>query len=182
MQEISLNILDLSQNSISAGATLVEISVEENTNVETLTVSIKDNGCGMTPEQVKSVSDPFYTTRTTRKVGLGVPFFKMAAEMSGGNFEIKSKVGAGTKVTGVFGLNNIDRMPLGDLNGTISTLVYCNPEVDFVYLRSRNDRNFTFDTREIRKTLGGCVPLNAPEVSQWIRGFLSDGEKEVIGE
>ena len=148
MQEISLNILDLAQNSISAKATLIEISVSEKPDDDTLTVTITDNGCGMSQQQLKAVTDPFYTTRTTRKVGLGVPFFKMAAEMSGGSFGIDSKIGAGTCVRGVFGLSNIDRMPLGDINGTIAALIYCNPEIDFVYTRARGDKSFTLDTRE----------------------------------
>jgi hypothetical protein len=180
MQEISLNILDLAQNSISAGATLIEISVEENLDEDILTVTIKDNGSGMSPDQLCAVTDPFYTTRTTRKVGLGVPFFKMAAEMSGGSFEIDSKIGLGTYVCGAFGLTNIDRMPIGDVNSTVATLVYCNPELDFVYKRSRGVRSFNFDTREARAVLGD-VPLNANEVILWIKEFLSEGEKEVAG-
>jgi anti-sigma regulatory factor (Ser/Thr protein kinase) len=180
MQEISLNILDLAQNSISAGATLIEISVEENMAEDKLTVTIIDNGSGMTPEQLCAVTDPFYTTRTTRKVGLGVPFFKMAAEMSGGRFEINSKIGFGTSVCGVFGLTNIDRMPIGDVNSTVTTLIYCNPELDFVYKRSHDGKSFTFDTREARIVLGD-VPLNANEVTLWIKEFLSEGEKEVTG-
>ena len=92
MQELSLNVLDVAQNSISAGASLIEISVTESTAEHSLTVMIKDNGCGMTPEQVRNVTDPFYTTRTTRKVGLGVPLFKMACEMTGGSFTIDSVV------------------------------------------------------------------------------------------
>lgn len=180
MQEISLNILDLAQNSISAKATLIEISVDERQDDDTLTVTIKDNGKGMSPQQVGAVTDPFFTTRTTRKVGLGVPFFKMAAEMSGGSFGIESEVGAGTCVRGVFGLSNIDRMPLGDINGTIATLIYCNPELDFVYTRSCGGKSFALDTREVRAVLGG-VALNANEVTLWIKDYLSEGENEVHG-
>lgn len=178
MQEISLNILDLAQNSISAGADLVEISVDESPDDDTLTVTIKDNGRGMSPEQLKAVTDPFYTTRTTRKVGLGVPFFKMAAEMSGGNFSIVSKKGEGTCVRGVFGLSNIDRMPLGDINGTIAMLIYCNPLLDFVYNRSRSAKSFTLDTREVRSVLGG-VALNTNEVTVWLKDFLCENENEI---
>ena len=180
MQEISLNILDLAQNSISAKATLIEISVDERQDGDTLTVTIKDNGKGMSPPQVGAVTDPFFTTRTTRKVGLGVPFFKMAAEMSDGSFDIESEVGAGTCVCGVFGLSNIDRMPLGDINGTIATLIYCNPELDFVYTRSCGGKSFALDTREVRAVLGG-VALNANEVTLWIKDYLSEGENEVHG-
>ena len=178
MQEISLNILDIAQNSISAGANLIEISVEEKSAEDTLTVTIKDNGKGMSPEQLKAVTDPFYTTRTTRKVGLGVPFFKMSAEMSGGSFEIVSELGVGTKVCGIFGLSNIDRMPLGDVNGTVSALIYCNPSLDFVFRRSRDEKSFIFDTRSARNLLGE-VPLNVNEVTVFIKEFLSEGEKEI---
>lgn len=178
MIEISLNILDIAQNSISAKASLIEITVDENPKKDTLTVTIKDNGSGMSQEKLNAVTDPFYTTRTTRKVGLGVPFFKMSAEMSGGSFDIKSTVGRGTCVCGVFGLTNIDRMPLGDINGTISALIYCNPDIDFVYRRVNADKNFVLDTREVRKVLGE-VPLNANEVTLWIKDFLREGENEV---
>jgi hypothetical protein len=180
MQEISLNILDLAQNSISAMATLIEISVDERPDEDILTVTIKDNGKGMSPQQLKAVTDPFYTTRTTRKVGLGVPFFKMAAEMSGGSFNIDSKIGEGTCVRGSFGLSNIDRMPLGDINETIATLIYCNPELDFVYTRSRGEKSFVLDTREARTVLNG-VALNTNEVTVWIKEYLNEGENDVCG-
>lgn len=178
MQEISLNIIDLAQNSIAAKANLIEISVEESHKDDTLTVTIVDNGSGMSQEQLKSVTDPFYTTRTTRKVGLGVPFFKMAAEMSGGSFEISSEPGKGTRICGVFGLSHIDRMPLGDINETISMLIYCNPDIDFVYKRRRDEKSFTLDTRELRKVLQG-VALNTNEVILWIKDFLREGEAEI---
>lgn len=179
MQEISLNIMDLSQNSIAAGATLIAISVCENPEKDILTVEIADNGKGMTKEQLEAAADPFYTTRTTRKVGLGVPFFKMAAEMSGGNFEINSEVGKGTSIRGIFGLSNIDRMPLGNVNETIAMLIYCNPDIDFVYTRKRGAKGFILDTRELRKVLGG-VPLNTNDVLIWIKDFLSESESEIL--
>ncbi|HEX3025998.1 MAG TPA: ATP-binding protein [Clostridia bacterium] len=178
MQEISLNILDIAQNSVSAGASLIEITVDEQPGPDSLIVTIRDNGKGMTPEQVEAVTDPFYTTRTTRKVGLGVPFFKMAAEMSGGSFSIRSKVGEGTVVCGKFGLSNIDRMPIGDVNATILTLITCNPGLDFVYTRRKGGGEFILDTREVRNVLGE-VPLNNGEVTLWIRDFLREGEAEV---
>lgn len=180
MQEISLNILDLAQNSITAGATLINIDVIEDPAADTLSVELRDNGRGMTRQQVGSVTDPFYTTRTTRKVGLGIPFFKMAAEMSGGSFSIDSEPGAGTRVKGVFGLSNIDRMPLGDMCGTMTTLIGCNPAIDFVYTRARGEKQFTLDTREMRRILGG-VALDGPEVIEFVREFLSENEKEITG-
>lgn len=131
MPEISLNILDVAENSTRAGASLVEITVDADTVSDRLTIVIKDNGCGMTREQVSQVTDPFFTSRTTRKVGLGVPFFKYAAESTGGSFSIESRLGEGTEVTAVFVLSHIDRMPLGDITSTIHTLMYTTPKQIF---------------------------------------------------
>ena len=178
MPEISLNILDVAENSVKAKASLIEISVEVNTAADTLTVIIKDDGCGMNDEQLAKVTDPFYTTRTTRKVGLGVPFFKLAALQSGGSFDITSKEGQGTTVTAVFGLTNIDRMPLGDMTSTIHTLVTFNEKNDFLYKYSIDDRTFKLDTREFREILGG-VSFTEPDVSAYIKEYLAENEKEV---
>lgn len=178
MQEISLNILDMAQNSVAAGATLVEIDVEENPAADTLLVRIRDNGRGMDKAQLARVTDPFYTTRTTRKVGLGVPLFKMAAEMAGGSFTITSKPGRGTEAVATFGLSNIDRMPLGDMASTILALIAGSPDIDFVYRRRRGMANFTLDTREVRKIMAG-LPANAPEVTAFLREFLIENEKEL---
>ncbi len=178
LPEISLNILDIAQNSISAGASLTEITVDINPSEDMLTVIIKDNGCGMTEEQVKNVTDPFYTTRKTRKIGLGVPFFKMAAESTGGHFSIKSEVGAGTTVTAVFGLSHLDRMPVGDMTFTIHSLITLNCEIDFLYIYKVGEKSFTLDTREFREVLGG-VPFNVPDVSDYIKEYLSENKAEV---
>lgn len=175
MQELSLNVLDIAQNSVKAKATLIEIGVCENTEKDTMVITVKDNGCGMTDEQIKSVTDPFYTTRTTRRVGLGVPFFKMAAEMTGGSFNISSQVGKGTQVTAVFGLSHIDRMPLGDINATICSLIQCNPDIDFVYTHKRDENEFVLDTREFRTVLEG-VPLSEPEVIAFISQFIDEND------
>jgi len=178
LPEISLNILDVAQNSIRAGSKLTCISVDIDTAADTLCVVIKDNGCGMTSEQVQRVTDPFFTTRTTRKIGLGVPFFKMAAENTGGSFSIESEVGKGTVVTASFGLSHIDRMPLGDMTFTIHSLVTLNCDIDFVYRYSVDRRSFTLDTREFREILGG-VPFDTPEVSAYIKEYLEENRAEV---
>lgn len=178
MQEISLHILDIAQNSIAARATLVGITVEERPAEDLLRVAVSDNGGGMTPGQLAAVTDPFYTTRKTRKVGLGVPLFKMAAEMAGGTFHIASNKGEGTEVEATFQLDNIDRMPLGDIGATIGLLISCNPEVDFVYRRAVGEKQFTLDTREVRRILRGA-PINAPEVTQFIGDFLRENESEL---
>lgn len=180
MTEISLNVLDVAENSTRAGASLVSITVAVDTAGDTLTIVIEDDGCGMTPEQVAHVTDPFFTTRKTRKVGLGIPFFKYAAESTGGSFTIDSKPGKGTTVTAVFGLSHIDRMPLGDMNSTIETLITCHLDTDFLYTYRYNDASFELDTREFRAILGD-IPFDAPEVSAYIREYLTENKLETDG-
>lgn len=180
MTEISLNVLDVANNSISAKASLIEITVCVNRSTDKLTITIVDNGCGMTQEQISHVEDPFYTTRTTRKVGLGVPFFKLAALSTGGNFQITSEPGIGTKVIAVFGLSHIDRMPLGDMCSTIRTLITMNAQIDFIYIYEFDGNLFQLDTREFREILGD-IPFQAPEVSAYIKEYLEENQKEVDG-
>ena len=180
LPEISLNVLDVSENSTRAGATLVEIRVAASQADDTLTIVIADNGCGMTPEQVSRVTDPFFTTRTTRKVGLGIPCFKYAAESTGGSFRIESEPGKGTTVTAVFGLSHIDRMPLGDMNATIHNLIVYHPDTDFCYTYEYDGKSFTLDTREFREILGD-IPLNSPEVSSYISDYLTENKLETDG-
>lgn len=180
LPEISLNILDIAQNSIRAEADLIEIGVLIDRKADTLTVIINDNGCGMTKEQIAHVEDPFFTTRSTRKIGLGVPFFKMSAIITGGSFEITSEVKVGTKVKAVFVLSHIDRMPLGDINSTIHTLVTYNTNIDFVYTYEFDGESFVLDTRQMREILGG-VPLDSPEVSEYIKEYLDENKKEADG-
>lgn len=173
MRELSLNILDIAQNSISAGASLITIEVSENTTDNTLLIGIYDNGKGMSEEQVKSVIDPFFTTRTTRKVGMGIPLFKMAAEQTGGSLEIKSELGVGTEVKAYFKTDSVDFTPLGDVASTIQMLITMNTDRDFVYKHSVNDKEFVCDTREIKEILGD-VPLDTYEVSQWLKDFITE--------
>ena len=177
MPEIAMSVLDIAQNSVRAEASLIEIDIAADQAADTLTVTIIDNGCGMTPEQVAHVEDPFFTTRTTRRVGLGVPFFKQAALATGGSFHIDSQVGTGTTVTAVFVLSSIDRMPLGDINGVIHTLIHYNPDLDVLYRYRVDERRFELDTRQFREILGG-VPLDTPDVSQYIREYLSENKRE----
>ena len=174
MRELSLNVLDIAQNSIVAGATLITLSVIEDTESDRLTLVIADNGRGMTSEQLEQVRDPFYTTRSTRKVGMGVPLFRMAAEMAGGELTIQSTIGQGTVVTATFGLTHIDRMPLGDMAGTVSTLIRLNPHLDFVYRHKVDDRSFELDTRALREVLDD-VPLSEPDVMEWIDANMAEG-------
>lgn len=173
MRELSLHVLDIVQNSITAGATLVAIGVQEDTGSDSLVIRIEDNGRGMTSEQLQKVQDPFYTTRTTRKVGMGIPLFRMAAQMAGGDLEIASLPGEGTCVTASFGLSHIDRMPLGDMRDTMLTLIRLNPALDFVYTYDRDGAGWQLDTRELRTVLDE-VPLDTPEVLEWIREYWEE--------
>lgn len=181
MTELSLNILDVAENSVKAGAPLTKITVEANENKNLLTIIIDDNGCGMSDEQVKKVTDPFYTTRTTRKVGLGVPFFKEAAEAAGGSFAIVSKQGVGTTVTANFLLNHIDRMPMGDLTATMHTLITMHEEKDFIFTYTVNDNSFTLDTRQLKEILGE-ISFKEFEVSNYIKDYLKENIISVTGE
>ena len=172
MRELSLHILDIVQNSVSAGASLIQIAIREDTKADRMSIDIIDNGRGMTRTQVSKVSDPFFTSRTTRKVGLGIPLFKMAAEQAGGDFSIESIPGKGTTVKATFGLTNIDRAPLGNMVATVNVLIYH---------REKDDRSFTLDTRELRKELGVEVPLDAPEVLEWVDGYLKENTEQIVG-
>lgn len=168
-----MNILDIVQNSIVAEASLIEIALDEDTKNNTLSITITDNGKGMGKQQLENVQSPFFTSRTTRKVGLGVPLFKMASEMTGGTFTIDSQPDKGTRLNAEFNTAHIDFTPLGDIPGTISLLISCNPEIDFVYFHTKNGKNYTLDTRELREILED-VPLNNPEVASWVKDNLSE--------
>ncbi len=182
MKELSLNILDIAENSLKAGATLLEILLNENNNI--LTIVINDNGCGMSQETLQNVTNPFYTTRTTRKVGLGIPFFKEAAEQTGGRFEIASVERAvdpdncGTRVTAVFKTDSIDFTPIGDIVSTLTTLVHGSPDVDLVFLHHTERGEVSLDTREMREVLGD-IPLNSPEILEFIRTNLEAEYQEI---
>lgn len=185
MRELSLNVMDIVQNSISAGASLITIQVEESVPEDLLSISVTDNGCGMTREQVEHVIDPFYTTRTTRSVGLGVPLFKMEAEMTGGSFQIDSEKGKGTTLTAAFKPSSVDMIPLGDISGTVQLLISCNPNLDFIFTRSYQnsageEREFSLKTQELREALGGEVSLDSPDVVLWIKEYLAEQTEELL--
>lgn len=178
MKELSLHILDIGQNSISARADLIEITIEEDTVKDFLTITIRDNGCGMDAETAQKVVDPFYTSRTTRKVGLGIPMFKANAEQCGGSFTLASEPGAGTVLTAVFRCSHIDRVPLGNMADTIMAMVMANPEGNLVYRHSLDDRLFSMDTREMREALGE-VSLGETAVLLWLREYVAEGLNEI---
>ncbi len=171
MRELSLNVLDIAQNSISANATLIEIELKESTENNELLIGIYDNGKGMTKEQLEAVRDPFFTTRTTRKVGMGIPLFKMAAEMTGGHLEIESELGVGTKVKAFFKTDHLDFVPIGDMTSTMVMLITMNGHIDFLYTRSLDKKSFTLDTRSLKEILGD-VPFSEPTVSAWLKDYI----------
>ncbi len=181
MRELSLNVMDVAQNSVTANASLISIIVRESDKDDFLDITVKDNGKGMTKEQVSNVIDPFFTTRTTRKVGLGVPLFKMAAEQTGGSFSIDSEVGVGTTLFAHFVKSSVDMTPLGDINSTVKILIQCNRDIDFVFSHSTDAGEFTLDTRELREILGHDVPLDTPDVLEWIDGFLTEQSNIIYG-
>ncbi|HEY3298634.1 MAG TPA: ATP-binding protein [Armatimonadota bacterium] len=174
MRELSLHILDIIQNSIAANATRILVRVEANEKSDRLAVRIEDNGKGMSPEFVARVLDPFVTTRTTRRVGLGLPMLASAAQACGGDISVKSNVGTGTTVEVWFKLSHIDRAPLGDITSTIVNNVAANPDIEFRYEHVVNDRNFSLDTKDMNGWLDG-VPLNNPLVVDWMRAYMREG-------
>ncbi len=178
MKELSLNVLDVAKNSVKAGATLIEISLVEEAGWLTLTIA--DDGCGMTPEVVEAVSNPFYTTRTTRKVGMGIPLLTLAAEQTGGTVTITSRHEStnpddhGTEVVATFDTTHIDFTPIGDLPVTVQTLIMGSPEIDFLFLHRTESYTVELDTREMRVILGPEVSLATYEVLTWILDTLRE--------
>ncbi len=173
MKELSLNILDIAQNSFSAGASLTEVLLDE--TEETLVITIKDNGCGMSKETAEQVSNPFYTTRTTRNVGLGIPLLKLAAEQTGGVVTVESSQDPedhGTVIKSVFYKNHIDFTPLGDIASTVCLLAQGCGNGDVFYChRVDGAEKASLDTRALREVLQG-LPLSNPEVQLWIRDYV----------
>ena len=173
MKEIALNILDIAKNSEKAGASLVEILIDENILQNYLAVTVKDNGCGMDADFLKDVESPFKTTQSNRKVGLGVPLFKLAAVSTGGEFDIKSTLNVGTETFAKFIHNSIDRMPLGDISATVTTLIMSNPCCEFLLKYTFGGASFEFDTREIKTTLSG-VPIDTPDIISFLDGYIKE--------
>ena len=178
MTELSLHILDIVNNSTKAGATVVEIGIAESVKDNHITITIADNGCGMDADFLSQVTDPFKTTRTTRKVGMGLSLFKEAANLTGGGFDIKSEVGKGTVVTASFVRDSIDRQPLGDMASTMVTLIGGSPATDFVYTHTFDGEEFVLSTKEVRSILGD-VDITSAEVLAWISGYIKEGLDEM---
>ena len=177
MDELSLYVLDITMNSVRAGATKIAIELAEAGNW--LDFTVRDNGCGMTQEQLARLENPFFTTRTTRKVGMGVPLLMLAAEQTGGTVTIESRheeaypENHGTVVTATFHTDHIDFTPIGDIVSSIETLIMGSPEIDFTFVHDMNGHRAELDTRQLREVLGE-VPLDSYEIIQWIGDFLRE--------
>lgn len=180
MREIALHLVDLAENSINANAKSVRIDVREDFRANRLTTIVEDDGDGMTEEVVRQVTDPFYTSRTTRNVGLGIPLLKASAEACGGELRITSAKGSGTRIEANFQHSHIDRMPLGDLPTTFTNLALGHPEVHWVFTYAftppykDKPRVFEFDDRPLKETVDG-LPLTHPAVISYVRTTLENG-------
>jgi anti-sigma regulatory factor (Ser/Thr protein kinase) len=183
MLELALHVLDILQNAVEAGATQVELTIVEDEAADRLTVTVTDNGRGMDEETLRRVLNPFYTSRTTRHVGLGLPLFAAAAETAGGELTIRSQPGLGTAVEATFQLSHPDRQPLGDMAATLLAFLLARgaPELRYAHRvvgGSGSKREFSFDTGAIRAELDG-MPLSEPVVAQWLAEYLAEGEQEL---
>lgn len=177
MEDLSLHILDVVENSTAAGATLIEIRILEDLEKDQLMIAIKDNGRGMDPEMAQRVRDPFVTTRTTRRVGMGIPLLEQSAREADGRLELHSAPGTGTEVTAILRHSHIDRKPLGDITSTMIALILGNPDVDFIFERDSGGVRAHVDTREIKTQLGE-IPINHPAVLELLRPLLNGSAEE----
>lgn len=178
MQDLSLHILDIVENSLAAGARRIEIQIEEDTQADRMKIEIVDDGSGMDEEIIQQALDPFFTTKTVRRVGLGLPLFAEACRMSNGDLRLESRPGKGTTVKAAFQHSHLDRKPLGNIGDTLMTLITGHPEVDFFYSHRRNEKIFSLDTHEIKSDLEG-VPLNAPPVVLALRKLIFSGLEDL---
>ena len=178
MNDLSLHIIDIIQNSISAGATLITLMVDENIPADTLTIVIEDNGKGMSRETVERLEDPFYTTRTTRRVGMGIPLYKQSALQSVGGLSISSEPGKGSVVKAWFGHSNIDRPPLGNVANSFVLMVSANPDIHFVFRYIFNDNDYVFDSVEVAEVLGE-IPLSDVRVIKMLEEMIMENIAEL---
>ena len=178
MKDLSLHILDILQNSVVAGASRIELQITEKEIDNLYVVRFIDNGKGMDAETIKNVTDPFFTTRTTRKVGLGLPLLKQNAERAGGNMKITSEIGKGTELEVQFQYSHIDRLPMGDIPGIMALTASSYPAIDFIYTHNTPFGSFTFNTEEIKAELGE-IPINIPQVITFMKNLINDNLKEI---
>lgn len=178
MRELSLHVLDVMENAIEAGASRIEVVVDEDPAVDRLVIEVSDNGRGMSKAMAERVLDPFFTTRKTRHVGLGLPLFAAAAERCDGRLTVESEVGKGTRVRATFRHSHIDRAPLGDMPSALMAILLSGRPVDLAYVHRLGDAEFRFDSAEVRRELGD-VPLTYPAVRRWLWQTLREGEESL---
>ncbi len=178
MEELSMHILDIAENSITASATDVYIEINEDTVCNTFVFTIKDNGCGMNKEMVENVRSPFTTSRTTRRVGLGIPFLEQTCIQCNGNLLLESEEGTGTTLIATMHHDHIDRPPLGDIASTMQIILCLNENINFIYKHVVNGNEFVIDTKEIKDELDG-VPLNQPDVMLWMKETVQEGLQDI---
>jgi hypothetical protein len=181
LKELSLHLLDVVQNSIEAGASKIEIKIDEDFNRDVLVMEVCDNGKGMSDEQIAQVLDPFYTTRKTRNIGLGLPLLLEACRRCDGNLEIHSQPGIGTTLQATFKHSHIDRAPLGDIPSVLMTVLFSENNLDWLYIHKVNQEEFRLGSSEIRKELVD-VPITHPKVRNWLHDFLIKGENSLLPE
>ena len=179
MRELSLHLLDIAENGVSAGAQNITITIAEDLRTDRLQLTVEDDGRGMDAAMVEQVTNPFITTRTTRKVGLGIPLLKLAAEMCNGGLTVESTPNVGTTVNVDFQRSHIDRMPLGDVAGTMLSLLVGWPQTHWLLRYRVNDDEFVFDDAPIKAELGDALPLSDPEVIGFLRGALREGIADI---
>ncbi len=180
LEDLSAHVLDIAENSVMAEATEVRIEIIEDKSADRLSFSVEDNGRGMTKEFMSKVTDPFTTTRTTRRVGMGLPFLKQSAELCGGGLEIVSEPGKGTKTTASFIMSSIDRPPLGDIPASLMALIMGSPEIRWIYRHRTDNGEFVLDTDEIIDALDGeREMLRSPEVGLWLKEHIKENLDEI---
>ena len=178
MKDIALHILDITQNSITAGADLIEIIINEDAPDGMISIYIKDNGAGVPKEMLKQITDPYTTSRKTRKVGMGLPLLRQNAEQTGGSLTINSELGKGTEVNVKFAATHIDLPPWGDISGVIILMVAANPEIIFSYIHRSVKGEYEFDTREVKKALEG-VPIDNAEIREFLKDMINENLNEI---
>jgi anti-sigma regulatory factor (Ser/Thr protein kinase) len=177
LEDLSHHILDIAENGVNAGADEISISIDDSGDM--LLLSVRDNGRGMTEETVKAVVNPFYTTRTERRVGLGLPFLKQLSELCGGDFSVSSEPGRGTHVTASFLKTSIDLPPLGDVPSTLMTLFIGNPGISWKYTHSRNGKDFSVDSKELSEALGGENAFLEPALALGVKEYIETNIDEL---
>lgn len=178
MTDLAMHMMDIVQNSIRANASEIKIIFDENVIENELSFTVVDNGCGMTDEQLNKVTDPFFTSRTTRKIGLGVPFLKMTSEQTGGSFCITSRKELGTEIKAIYKTDNIDCLPLGDITGYLMLVLIANPTIQIIFKYSLGEEEFCLDTKELKEE--GIEDLSDPDLGNAVREYISENLIQVF--